>query len=183
MKTPRRFTLGLLAIALLLNGCYGSFNLTRQVYRWNGQVGEKWPREFMFLILTWVPVYGIATLADAIVFNSIEFWNGKNPVEAPAAKTVQTKRLVRGSDEIILAYSPISEAGQLYIDQYKQGQPVGSLHIHRQGGITVGADRDGHVVLTAQTLDTGGILNRDGSGKQMASYSSDQVDRLLGASQ
>lgn len=100
-----------------------------------------------------------------------------------SAAALQTKRLVRGSDEIILAYSPLSDTGQLYIDQYKQGHPVGSLHIHRQGGITIGADGDGHVVLTAQTLASGGILIRDGSGKQMANYSSDQIDRLLGAAQ
>ena len=182
MRRSHRLISLALAASVLTSGCYGSFNLTRQVYHWNGQVGDKWPREFMFLVLTWVPVYGIAGLADAVVFNSIEFWNGKNPVEAPTAKQAQTKRLVRGTDEIILAYSPISEGGQLYIDQYHQGRPATSLHIHRQGGLTVGNDADGHVLLTAQTLSDGSILIRDGNGKQMASYSTDQVERLLGAS-
>ena len=182
MKPTRRITGFVLAASMLMSGCYGSFNLTRQVYHWNGQIGDKWPREFMFIVLTWVPVYGIAGLGDAIVFNSIEFWSGKNPVDAPAAKATQTKRLVRGSDEIVLAYSPISEAGQLYIDQYREGKPAASLHIHRHGGMTIGSDSEGHVMLTAQSLADGGILIRDGSGKQMASYSVDQVDQVLGAS-
>lgn len=104
-------------------------------------------------------------------------------VKAPKAAAVpQTKRLIRGTDEIILAYSPISESGQLYIDQYHQGRPATSLHIHRQGGTTAGNDADGHVLLTAQTLSDGSILIRDGNGKQMASYSTNQVERLLGAS-
>ena len=122
----------------------------------------------------------IAVAASLLMSGCCGLCKVKTPKPAAAP---QTQRLVRGSDEIILAYSPISDVGQLYIDQFKQGQPVGSLHIHRQGGMTVGADRDGHVVLTAQTLASGGILIRDGSGKQMVSYSSDQVDRLLGASQ
>lgn len=179
-RTSRMISLAL--AALLASGCYGSFNLTRQVYHWNSQVGDKWPREFMFLVLTWVPVYGIAGLGDAVVFNSIEFWSGKNPVEAPkTAAAPQIKHLVRGTDEIILAYSPISEAGALFIDQYREGRPAASLHIHRHGGMTVGSDTEGHVMLTAQTLADGGILIRDGSGKQMANYSADQVNELLGA--
>lgn len=34
----------------------------------------------MFIGLTIIPVYDICLLADAIVFNSIEFWTGNNPV-------------------------------------------------------------------------------------------------------
>lgn len=180
-KHPSLWVAALLATALFANGCYGSFNLTRQVYRYNGQIGDKWPREFMFLVLTWVPVYGIAALADAVIFNSIEFWKGTNPVEAPQAKAVQSKRLVRGTREVILTYTPISPEAELYIDQFQQGNPAGSLRIRRQGGLTVGTDAEGRVVLTAQTLADGGILIRNGSGKQMASYSTDQIDRVLGS--
>ena len=27
-----------------------------------------------------IPVYGLATLGDALIFNTIEFWSGSNPV-------------------------------------------------------------------------------------------------------
>ncbi|MBI4341210.1 MAG: DUF3332 family protein [Candidatus Omnitrophica bacterium] len=180
MKRFHRLALGLLASSLLLSGCYGSFNLTRQVYHWNSQAGEKWPREFLFLILTAVPVYGIASLADAIVFNSIEFWNGTNPVEAPHAGGPRTRRLVRGGDAALLTYTPISPDAELYIEQFQRGRPAGSLRIHRQGALAVGSDAQGRVLMSARTLADGGILIRDGSGKQMASYSTEQVDQLLG---
>ena len=86
MWRTRRVTLGMLALALFLSGCYGPFNLTRRLYQWNGQVQGKWEKEFMFLLLAWAPVYGLTVAGDAIVFNSMEFWTGKNPVDSPARK-------------------------------------------------------------------------------------------------
>ena len=56
----------MLMVGLLLSGCYGPFYLTRKVYHWNGQVGDKWVNEAVFLLLSWAPVYGFATLFDAI---------------------------------------------------------------------------------------------------------------------
>jgi len=181
MKRLSRGISTALAVTLLTSGCYGSFNLTRQVYHWNGQVQEKWPREFMFLILTWVPIYGLAGLGDAIIFNSLEFWQGKNPVEAPPAAAVSIRRLARSTDEAVLAYAPISKDGQLLIEQFRDGQPAPSVRLQRRGELSVGTDRDGRVVLTAQTLADGGILIRDSRGKQMAVYPADHVATLLGS--
>jgi hypothetical protein len=36
-------------------------------------------------VLTIIPVYGIAYLGDIIIFNSIEFWGGENPISPPPA--------------------------------------------------------------------------------------------------
>lgn len=64
-------------------GCYGSFNLTRKVYRFNRTASpDRWVREIVFLALVIVPIYEIATLLDALVLNSLEFWTGRNPVLA-----------------------------------------------------------------------------------------------------
>ena len=79
-----RFGAAVLALAVFASGCYGPFNLTRRLYRWNAQAGhDPWEREFIFLLLTWVPIYGIAITADTIAFNSMQFWTGKNPVDPP----------------------------------------------------------------------------------------------------
>ena len=76
-----------LALAVFSSGCYGPFNLTRRLYGWNAQAGrDQWEREFIFVLLTWVPVYGIAIAADALAFNSMQFWTGKNPVDPPDRK-------------------------------------------------------------------------------------------------
>jgi hypothetical protein len=76
---------GTALIAILLptasTGCFGGFNLTRKVYQFNRSISsDKWVRWLAFLVLVIVPIYGIATLVDAILANSIEFWSGRNPI-------------------------------------------------------------------------------------------------------
>jgi membrane protein required for beta-lactamase induction len=64
-------------------GCFGGFQLTRKVYDFNREVSpDKWVRELVFLAMAIVPVYGAATFLDAVIFNSVEFWTGSNPVLA-----------------------------------------------------------------------------------------------------
>ena len=85
MSWRRRFGIGMAAMALAASGCYGPFNLTRRLYNWNGQVSPgRWEKEFVFIVLAYIPVYGLAIAGDAIVFNSMEFWTGNNPVEPPS---------------------------------------------------------------------------------------------------
>jgi hypothetical protein len=80
-------TLGLTGLVFLggtsLQGCYGSFGLTKKVYNWNGSIGNKWLKSLLFFVMaTMVPVYGITLFVDAIALNLIEFWTGSNPVSA-----------------------------------------------------------------------------------------------------
>jgi hypothetical protein len=98
----RRWISALAAASLLCSasGCFGSFGLTRKVYRFNDDVNdEKWVQEAVYVPLT-VPVYVTAALLDTIFFNSVEFWTGDTlipvepstaalaePAPAPAQKT------------------------------------------------------------------------------------------------
>jgi len=77
----------LLLLGSLSSGCYGPFNLTRNLHHWNGSIENKWGREGVFLVLAIIPVYGICMLGDAIIFNSIEFWGGENPIKPSAMST------------------------------------------------------------------------------------------------
>ncbi len=79
MKTLKK-TLAVMMVAVLLSGCYGSFSLTSGLWRWNGQVGEKFVNELVFLAFVILPVYEVAALVDAVVLNTIEFWSGNNPM-------------------------------------------------------------------------------------------------------
>ena len=76
---------GLLIVGSLTSGCYGPFNLTKNLHHWNGTIENKWGQEGMFLVLAIIPVYGICMLGDAIIFNSIEFWGGENPIKPHTA--------------------------------------------------------------------------------------------------
>jgi hypothetical protein len=65
---------------LTLQGCYGKMALTKKVYAVNGEVNDKFVRSLVTWVFIIVPVYGVSALADLVLFNTIEFWTGKNPV-------------------------------------------------------------------------------------------------------
>ncbi|MBI2104060.1 MAG: DUF3332 family protein [Candidatus Omnitrophica bacterium] len=172
MHRALRTGIVLVALGLLTSGCFGPFNLTRRLYRWNEQVGAKWEREFMFLILAWLPIYGVAVLGDAVVFNSMEFWTGNNPVDPPTTAGVNhpaTKRIVRGEAEAVLTYTPSAyEAPELLVEQFRDGQPAGSLRLSRRDGVTVGSDDTGRTLFVARTRADGGVDVQDADGKPVA---------------
>ncbi|MDE5728051.1 MAG: DUF3332 domain-containing protein [Duncaniella sp.] len=83
-----------LAVAIAstpLCSCIGSFSLSNKLLGWNKQVGGKVVNELVFIAFCIIPVYEVSLIADAIVFNSIEFWSGDNPVASG-------KRVIEGED-------------------------------------------------------------------------------------
>lgn len=83
MKTVKCGLLAaVLATGLLGASCLGPNKAFNKLNDWNQKVTEnKWANEAVFLVLNIIPVYGFAYLADIVVFNSIEFWGGKNPMD------------------------------------------------------------------------------------------------------
>lgn len=79
-KTLKSVAVVLLA-ASLLSGCMGKFALTGKIYAWNKKASpERWVNEGIFVAFLIVPVYNLALLADGIIFNSIQWWTGQNPI-------------------------------------------------------------------------------------------------------
>lgn len=71
----------LAATSVMMSGCYGSFSLVSRLHDWNGNVSKKkFVNELIFFGLCIIPAYEIACLGDALIFNSIEFWGGNNPI-------------------------------------------------------------------------------------------------------
>lgn len=70
------------ALSLLATSCLGPNNAFNNLNHWNQHVTEnKWGNEGIFLVLNIIPVYGLFYYGDILIFNSIEFWGGKNPIE------------------------------------------------------------------------------------------------------
>ena len=120
MKKSVKLFAVLFSVAILCSSCFGSFGLTRKVYNWNKTVGDKWVNELVFIGLNIVPVYWVASFADVVVLNSIEFWTGSNPVAASnevkvvknnAGENVQISAiengysLTNGTNELQLIYN------------------------------------------------------------------------------
>jgi hypothetical protein len=99
--------LAMLAVAPMTLSCYGRFPLTKAVYRFNGQVGESvgddaTKQNILQSVVMWVfiiiPVYKVAMLADAIIFNLIEFWTGET-IQIGDATLPDGSRVVVAPDE------------------------------------------------------------------------------------
>lgn len=109
------FCLLIVGFSVLLSSCYGTFALTRKVYIWNGSFENKFAKEAIFLGLNIIPVYGAASFVDGILFNTIEFWSGKNPVALKAGENNirfngKNVKLVLKEDHVVIYHKDKVEA-------------------------------------------------------------------------
>jgi len=83
--------------SFMMSGCYGSFALVSGLHDWNGRVSNsKFVNELVFLGLCIIPVYEIAALGDALIFNSIEFWGGSNPISMNEGEVEESEMMHEG---------------------------------------------------------------------------------------
>ncbi|WP_426697966.1 DUF3332 domain-containing protein [Aeromonas hydrophila] len=73
-----------------MSGCMGQMGLSAIVTKGNlSVVDNRYGRAGVFVLLS--PVYGLAATADLFVFNTIEFWSGKNPITGKSPALVDQK--------------------------------------------------------------------------------------------
>ena len=75
---------GALVFATLASSCFGPFNATRRIHTWNREIENRWAGEAVFVVFRVAYVYTLAFVGDVLLFNSIEFWGGDNPIEPPS---------------------------------------------------------------------------------------------------
>ena len=67
-----------MAAGLMMSSCVGSFSLFNKLLSWNKGLSNKFVNELVFLVIS--PAYFVASTADVLVLNTIEFWSGSNPI-------------------------------------------------------------------------------------------------------
>ena len=181
MRRPHWMAVSLVALACGISGCYGPFYLTRKVWKFNGEVSDnKWVVEVVHLICLALPVYSIAGAADGLIFNSIEFWTGNNPLAQASADGVKaTRRIVHGDTEYLLKRVAGSTGDALVIEQSRHGQPGEVLRFQRQGDHMVALNGEGAMLFSSRTEADGRVVITDAAGAQVASYTGDDAQRLL----
>lgn len=166
MKHSRamRAMAGALAVLALTTSCYGPFNATRRLHEWNGDVSEnKWAVEGMFLLVVIIPVYGVFMLGDAIIFNSIEFWGGENPIDPPTAmlddegRTLRVENVAAADGAAIRA--SIVNAGVVEEDLCTDTD---------LSGVTTLTNSAGAILATVEPLADGDVMVRDALGREIA---------------
>jgi hypothetical protein len=149
-------------MAMMSVGCYGSFNLTKKVYNWNGSLGNKWVVEVVFLACYVVPVYGIAGFIDVVILNSIEFWTGRNPMASKInSDDGTTVTFNQEKNEMTISY-----AGK-------------SFTISREEGKSTVKDAEGNILAYAVSDANGNMNIVDVNGKVLSTYSSEEVSSMI----
>ena len=86
LRHRRAWVISAMLVAMspfVFGGCYGAFPLTRKIYQFNGDIShDKIIKSVTFWVLVIVPVYGVGMLADAVIFNLVEFWTGDQLLSA-----------------------------------------------------------------------------------------------------
>lgn len=87
-------TTALLALTLSTSACIGPMNASGRLKTWNREIENRWVGEaaYIGLRIPWGGVYGLFFLSDVLVFNSIEFWGGQNPVEPVDPERIRALR-------------------------------------------------------------------------------------------
>jgi len=97
MAIMATFTAGL---AGTLTGCIGSNAVTAKVMKFNVEVVDnRYARGGVNMLLA--PVYAITVAVDYVLFNSIEFWAGKNPLNGkPHIFDSKVKTMIEVNDDL-----------------------------------------------------------------------------------
>ncbi|CDT85318.1 conserved hypothetical protein [Vibrio coralliirubri] len=79
MKKTISKVVALAVVSVALSGCVGSNAVTGYLMKFNIKaVDNRYARGGLNMLLA--PAYGLTVAADYLVFNSLEFWTGSNPL-------------------------------------------------------------------------------------------------------
>lgn len=155
-----------LAVGLGCSACYGPFRLTKKLHKWNDEVGEKWVKEAVFVGFAVLQVYTLAALGDAIIFNAVEFWGGKNPIAAKRVHSIE-----QGDHQAVLTFSK----DRLRIDSFERGRPRGTVLLQPEGGVLAARDDHGRLLMTGRSEGRRVIL-ADARGRTVARHDLAELD-------
>ena len=161
-------------VAFIATGCTGSFNLTKKVNNFHRSQSDKWSDELCFLLVALTPIYGLAMLGDAIIFNSIEFWTGDNPIALNSNPDVKVVR--QGDDEMIVSYN--KQTDQIIVAPKLKSQEKAPIILERNDQMVMAKNEKGQVLFSSMKNDQGDIAVYNGSGELIKNYSADEVQSL-----
>lgn len=106
-----KFIVLAMSVAILSTSCLGSFTAFNNLKDWNQEItGNKFVNNLIFWGLNIVPVYGLFFVGDALIFNTIEFWSGSNPL-AMAEGESETQVIVKNGN----TYEMTAQKNQLIV--------------------------------------------------------------------
>ncbi len=160
----------LLVVGLMFTACTGSFKMTRAVYDFH-RSQTKIMDEVIFLGCVILPVYGLATLADGIILNSIEFWTGKNPMASNAS--TQNTIVQNGQAKAQLSYDALD--GSVTVTNCDQ--PGKAIVISRTAAGVTASDASGKLLYTSEQNADGSVTVYNANHEAVRTFSSLTVEQ------
>lgn len=180
-RALRRYVcVGLLVVMapLTMSGCFGHFPLTRAVYKFNSEVGgrvgsDRTGTKVVQSVVMWVfviiPVYGVATFADAVVLNLIEFWTD-GPVQIGA---------VQEQDGVRVALVPSDDGHSATLSVSRDGRTLSEQHVVKVSDTefemrSLSGEVNGRILKTPE----GDIHLTDAQGQVIQTLAADDLSAL-----
>ncbi|HNY65367.1 MAG TPA: DUF3332 family protein [Deltaproteobacteria bacterium] len=167
----KKIAITVLLASMIAISCTGTFQLTQQVHKFQTQPEDKWVEEILFLAFVIIPVYGAATLVDAVVFNSIEFWTGENPMQASLNGT-ENVIVQNGNEGLSMKYD--AESRDIRVASTSTGD---SFILSRTDNGVVAKNSEGEVLFTSVEDSQGGVTILDRNNRAIRHYSPDEVQK------
>lgn len=156
----------------LTAACFGQFPLTRLVYDVNKDIGDSaLIQTIVFWVFIILPVYGLAQLGDAVIFNLIEFWTGEQPLQVTSADdAVGLQTAMALSEDGRTLTMTVTEDGEVTSVIESTEVSPGTFEVRDAEGTVVG--------LVERTAD-GGLELCDAEGTLIETLSADQIAAAL----
>ena len=147
----RSVAVGMLAVfvPVTTTACFGRFELVRRTYQFNKEIHkDKWVVWVAFLVMSIVPIYGIAGWLDTVVINSLEFWTGKNPILEARGTTEELRG--PGGEVARVTYRPDGKIDYVILDA--DGNRL-FLTVVREADSVVALDENGALIARVGEID------------------------------
>lgn len=169
-----RRLIALLAVSVLavsMNGCYGRFPLTNAIYRWNGRVTNNHvANSIIMIVLAIFPVYWLAIIIDAIIINSIEFWDGER---------VEVSKTYTQPDGTTVVLAPGGADNEAVLTVFKDDVLVAKrTYVRDEQGVTTILNEDGDVLSRVTPDGNGGFAFTNATGETTGGISASQIATL-----
>lgn len=172
----------LLSVMTMSTACYGPFNLTKNVYRWNsnvkgsGQVNDKWMKEIVFFGMLIVPAYMFSALLDTFIFNSMHFWTGDSPIKESDLGSKDTKVATLG--ETTVRWIPLEDGAMVAYERHGVVERRATIVASETGYRLV--DEQGMVLSEAEYAADGTVRLLNGECQVVKELSLEQLRTIVG---
>ena len=172
----------LLSVMTMSTACYGPFNLTKNVYRWNsnvkgsGQVNDKWMKEIVFFGMLIVPAYMFSALLDTFIFNSMHFWTGDSPIKESDLGSEGAKVATLG--ETTVRWTPLEDGATVTYERHGVVERRATIVASETGYRLV--DESGNLLSEAEYAADGTVRLLNGECQVVKELSREQLRTIVG---